>query len=207
MLSGNRRFSEGKMEHPNQDTVSRETLVEAQNPAAAVLTCADSRVAPELVFDTGLGDLFVTRTAGPMLDDAVISTLELAITQLHVKLLVVMGHEHCAAIEAACEELDELVERTETESGKHAETFMDDLDGIIEASSSSILREVGMSVWQARMAELTTNEEYEQVHIARIIEQLVTRSEVIRKALAEEKLMIVGARYKMSNGLVEVLSF
>ncbi|EFA22394.1 carbonic anhydrase [Bifidobacterium gallicum] len=207
LLAGNRRFAEGKAEHPRQDPVSREALVDEQHPSTAVLSCADSRVAPEIVFDAGLGEMFVTRTAGPMIDDAVLATLELAITQLGVKLLVVMGHENCAAIAEACEELDALVESTESESGQHADAFMDDLDGIIAASKSTILREVGMSIWQARMAELTTNEEYEQVHIARLIEELVTRSEVIRKALADERLMIVGARYRVSSGLVEVLSF
>lgn len=211
MLAGNRRFAEGKPEHPWQDMQTRESLIDTQNPAATVLSCADSRVPPEIIFDAGLGDMFTVRTAGEMIDDAVLQSLEYAVDQLHVSLLVVLGHQNCAAVQQATTQLDALIKTTEEQAQesdkKTRDEIMDNLDDVIESSSSMFLREIGMSVWQARMADLDTPAEYEQVHIARTIEQLVTRSEIIRNAVAQERLMIVGARYHMDSGLVEVLSF
>ena len=169
MLQGNRRFAEGKPDHPWQDQETRQTLLDGQNPDAAVLSCSDSRVPPEIIFDQGLGDLFTVRTAGQLIDSAVIASLEYAVKKLHVSLICVLGHEHCA--------------------------------------ESIILRQAGMSVWQAREAELDAHEDIERVHVAHIIETLVEQSPVIQQALAADKLMIVGARYQLDSGKVEVLSF
>lgn len=188
MLQGNRRFAEGKPDHPWQDQETRQTLLDGQNPDAAVLSCSDSRVPPEIIFDQGLGDLFTVRTAGQLIDSAVIASLEYAVKKLHVSLICVLGHEHCGAIEAAEQELD-------------------DLDEHIAAAESIILRQAGMSVWQAREAELDAHEDIERVHVAHIIETLVEQSPVIQQALAADKLMIVGARYQLDSGKVEVLSF
>lgn len=209
MLAGNRRFVEGKPEHPWQDATTRETLIDRQNPDAAVLACSDSRVPPEIVFDAGLGDLFTVRTAGQIIDDAVLASLEYAVSHLHVSLLVVLGHEGCGAIDAAADELDALIaSATEDPAGSlEAADQMADLDERIASAESIILRTVGMSVWQAREAELDEHDDFERVHVAHTIEELVTRSEVIQDALAHDRLMIVGARYQLATGKVEVLSF
>lgn len=209
MLAGNRRFAEGKPEHPWQDTTTRESLIDRQNPDAAVLSCSDSRVPPEIVFDAGLGDLFTVRTAGQILDDAVIASLEYAVVKLHVSLLVVLGHEGCGAIDMAAHELDDMIAATTDDAAGSLEAAdaIDDLDERIAEAESIVLRSVGMSVWQARQAELDAHEDFERVHVAHTIEELVTRSEVIQDALAHDQLMIVGARYQLSTGKVEVLSF
>lgn len=209
MLAGNRRFAEGKPEHPWQDTTTRESLIDRQNPDAAVLSCSDSRVPPEIVFDAGLGDLFTVRTAGQILDDAVIASLEYAVAKLHVSLLVVLGHEGCGAIDMAAHELDDMIAATTDDAAGSLEAAdaIDDLDERIAEAESIVLRSVGMSVWQARQAELDAHEDFERVHVAHTIEELVTRSEVIQDALAHDQLMIVGARYQLSTGKVEVLSF
>ena len=209
MLAGNRRFAEGKPEHPWQDATTRETLIDRQNPDAAVLACSDSRVPPEIVFDAGLGDLFTVRTAGQIIDDAVLASLEYAVSHLHVSLLVVLGHEGCGAIDTAADELDALIaSATEDPAGSlEAADQMADLDERIANAESIILRTVGMSVWQAREAELDEHDDFERVHVAHTIEELVTRSEVIQDALAHDRLMIVGARYQLATGKVEVLSF
>ncbi len=196
MLQGNRRFAEGKPDHPWQDQETRQTLLDGQNPDAAVLSCSDSRVPPEIIFDQGLGDLFTVRTAGQLIDSAVIASLEYAVKKLHVSLICVLGHEHCGAIEAA-----------EADGSLEAADAMDDLDEHIAAAESIILRQAGMSVWQAREAELDAHEDIERVHVAHIIETLVEQSPVIQQALAADKLMIVGARYQLDSGKVEVLSF
>ncbi len=211
MLAGNRRFAEGKAEHPWQDKETRESLIDTQNPDAVVLSCSDSRVPPEIIFDAGLGDMFTVRTAGQLIDPAVLQSLEYAVTGLHVSLLVVLGHQHCAAVQKGAEELEALITKLQDESQGGTpmtrEQLMESLDDVIMASDSEFLKNAGLSVWQAQMAGLDSSDEYEQVHIARTIEHLVTHSDVIREALAQEKLMIVGARYRLESGLVEVLSF
>ena len=116
MLQGNRRFAEGKPDHPWQDQETRQTLLDGQNPDAAVLSCSDSRVPPEIIFDQGLGDLFTVRTAGQLIDSAVIASLEYAVKKLHVSLICVLGHEHCGAIEAAEQELDDLMHTITSEA-------------------------------------------------------------------------------------------
>ena len=218
MLAGNRRFAEGHSEHPWQDMQTRESLIDRQKPAAAgmessaiaaVLSCSDSRVPPEIIFDAGLGDLFTIRTAGQIIDDAVLASLEYAVDHLHVSLLMVMGHEGCGAVALGAEQLDALIadSTSDPESSLESADAMAELDERIASSDSIVLRSVGMSVWQAREAELDTSEDFERVHVARTIEELVTRSEIIQDALAHDRLMIVGARYQLSTGKVEVLSF
>ena len=79
MLAGNRRFAEGKPEHPNRGAEAREALVDTHAPEAAILSCSDARVSPDIIFDSGLGDLFTVRTAGQIIDEAVIASLEYAV--------------------------------------------------------------------------------------------------------------------------------
>ena len=143
MLQGNRRFAEGKPDHPWQDQETRQTLLDGQNPDAAVLSCSDSRVPPEIIFDQGLGDLFTVRTAGQLIDSAVIASLEYAVKKLHVSLICVLGHEHCGAIEAAEQELDDLMHTitSEADGSLEAADAMDDLDEHIAAAESIILRQ------------------------------------------------------------------
>ena len=124
MLQGNRRFAEGKPDHPWQDEETRQTLLDGQNPDAAVLSCSDSRVPPEIIFDQGLGDLFTVRTAGQLIDSAVIASLEYAVKKLHVSLICVLGHEHCGAIEAAEQELDDLMHTITSEADGSLEPRM-----------------------------------------------------------------------------------
>src|SRR3954469_10461628 len=94
---GNARFVSGASQHPNQTAEARQALVSGQAPFAALLSCVDSRVPPELVFDTGLGELFVARTAGQVIDEAVIGSLEYAVSALGVRLIMVLGHSGCGA--------------------------------------------------------------------------------------------------------------
>jgi carbonic anhydrase len=222
MLEGNSRFAAGSPEHPWQDHETRQSLIDGQHPDAAVLACSDSRVPPEIVFDQGLGDMFTVRTAGQIIDDAVLASLEYAVTQLHVSLIVVLGHEHCGAVAGAVEELDKLAagagvdlaadgEAHDT-SNAYDDTFDDEdtfdrLEMLLAGAESFIVRSVGGSVLSAREAELTESSDFERVHIARTIETLVDRSSVIQSALAAQRVSIVGARYRLADGRVEVLSF
>ncbi len=209
MLAGNRRFAEGKPVHPNRSAEAREALIDTHEPEAAVLCCSDSRVSPDIIFDSGLGELFTVRTAGQIIDDAVIASLEYAVDVLGVRLLTVLGHQNCGAIKQASKEYEALLNEltADAEDSLTAADNVADIDEHIMNSKSIMLRTVGFSIWQAHETELESNEDFERVHIARTIEQLVEHSESIQQALATDRLMIVGARYQLDSGKVEVLSF
>lgn len=209
MLAGNRRFTEGKLEHPNRSVEAREAVIDTHEPDAAILSCSDARVSPDIIFDAGIGDLFTVRTAGQVIDDAVIASLEYAVDVLGVCLLVVLGHQNCGAIKQAVKEYDALLHNltADAEDSLMAADSVADLDERILNAKSLMLRTVGFSIWQAHESELESTEDFERVHIARTIEQLVEQSEVIQRALAEDRLMITGARYQLDTGKVEVLSF
>ena len=103
---GNIRYQKAALLHPHQSAEHRVELSEAQHPFAQVLACSDSRVTPEIVFDEGLGDLFVVRVAGNIVDDAVKGTLEYGAEHLATPLIVVMGHTNCGAVTAAVEAVE-----------------------------------------------------------------------------------------------------
>jgi carbonic anhydrase len=101
LKAGNDRYALDHVEHPHEGSQRRVDLSIAQHPFAIVLGCADSRVVPELIFDQGVGDLFVLRVAGNVADDAVIASIEFAVEHLGTRLVVVLGHERCGAVMAA----------------------------------------------------------------------------------------------------------
>ena len=107
LKQGNQRFVEGKPEHPSQSIEHRAGLATEQKPIAVVFGCADSRVAAEIIFDQGLGDMFVVRTAGHVIDSAVLGSIEYAVTVLNVPLVVVLGHDSCGAVKATLAAIDD----------------------------------------------------------------------------------------------------
>jgi carbonic anhydrase len=100
LMEGNNRFAAGHPRHPDESPEHRRKMAEGQKPFAIVVTCSDSRVSPELIFDQGIGDLFVIRTAGNLLSDMELGSIEYAVEHLGVKTILVMGHEQCGAISA-----------------------------------------------------------------------------------------------------------
>ena len=103
LKAGNAHHVAKKYERPNQTAARQQALASNQSPHCAILTCADSRVPPELIFDKGLGDIFDVRVAGNIAGDDEVASLEYAAEHLHVPLIVVMGHSHCGAVSAALE--------------------------------------------------------------------------------------------------------
>ena len=195
MLAGNRKFAEGNSARAGVNSQARIKLIDGQHPGAVVLSCADSRVAPEFIFDAGLGDIFSVRTAGEMLDDAVISSLEYAVAELGVKVLVVLGHEHCGAVQAVLPSVQKLV----SEYGE------DKTSEIIESSESILLRSLGPAALAGVEEDLSTDD-IERIHVSNMLAEICDKSQIIREAVFSDVLMLVGARYRMSDGLVEVLS-
>lgn len=195
MLAGNRKFAEGNSAHAGVNSQARMKLIDGQHPGAVVLSCADSRVAPEFIFDAGLGDIFSVRTAGEVLDDAVIASLEYAVSDLGVKVLVALGHEHCGAVQSVLPNVQKLV--SEYDEDKTSE--------IIESSESILLRSLGPAAL-AGVEENLDTDDIERIHVSNILAEICEKSQIIREAVFKDALMLVGARYRMSDGLVEVLS-
>lgn len=191
MLEGNRRFAVGKGEQTRSSKERRLSLLEGQSPKVVVLSCADSRVAPEIIFDAQLGEIFSVRSAGEILDEAVIASLEYAVEDIGVKAIIMLGHEHCGAVASVCKELKTLPE--------------DARDEALLQSSSIIVREVGPAVLAGLEDDLDTDD-MERIHVSNMLAALCERSQVIREALQQEQCLLIGARYRMSDGLVEVLS-
>jgi carbonic anhydrase len=180
LKEGNERFVAGKPEHPSQSIEHRASLAAAQKPTAIVFGCGDSRVAAEIIFDQGLGDMFVVRTAGHVLDSAVLGSIEYGVTVLEVPLIVVLGHDSCGAVKATLSALDE---------GAVPGGYVRD---IVERVMPSILL--------GRRDGLTRVDEFEARHVVETGAQLVVRSTAIKERIDAGKLAIVGVTYHLADG-------
>lgn len=184
LLEGNMRFVQGLFRGRNLLDLRR-SLTQGQAPMAAVLCCSDSRVPAELVFDQTLGDLFVVRTAGLVLEPTTIGSLEYAVAHLHVPLLVLKGHESCGAVTAA--------------------VMHPDLD---ESHITAVVRQIAPHIAPARDSGLAGPELVEaanDLHLKALYDTLSRQSPIIREGLAARRLDIIVAKYSLGNGRVDVL--
>lgn len=182
LMEGNQRFVENKRLNPNQDSVRISQVATGQAPFAAILGCADSRVVPEMVFDQGIGDLFVVRVAGNIAITEDIASEEFAVGVLGAPLLLVLGHERCGAVQAALEPGTEL-------------------PGVIESLVYAIRPAVEASSGES--GDQLTNAIKENVRLQ--VQRLQTSS-VIAQAVAQGKLKVVGAYYDLDTGEVSLVS-
>ena len=183
LLEGNRRFAGSRLFHPHQDALRRAECVLGQKPVAAVFGCADSRVPPEILFDCGIGDLFIVRSAGTFIDNGAVASLEYAVDHLHVPLVIVLGHTSCGAVTAAMKGV------TAPDSlGKLLETIREDCDSGSEAS-------------------LSANEidEVTKKYTVHVVEKLLSVSSVMKAAVGSNSCTVAAANYSLDNGLVEIL--
>jgi carbonic anhydrase len=182
LREGNERFVAGTPAHPSQSIADRARLASGQKPTAVLFGCADSRVAAEIIFDQGLGDMFVVRTAGHVADLAVLGSIEYAVTVLNVPLIVVLGHDSCGAVKATLTALDE---------GTMPSGYVRD---IVERVTPSIL--------MGRHAGLSRVDEFEARHVSETVTQLRARSAPIAQRINEGTLAIVGLTYHLADGRV-----
>jgi carbonic anhydrase len=180
LREGNERFVAGMPEHPSQSIADRARLAQGQTPTAVLFGCADSRVAAEIIFDQGLGNMFVVRTAGHVFDSAVLGSIEYAVTVLNVPLIVVLGHDSCGAVKATLGALDD---------GEMPGGYVRD---IVERVTPSILL--------GRKEGLTRVDEFEARHVAETGKQLVDRSTAIAKGIESGTLAIAGVTYHLADG-------
>ncbi|AZA12761.1 carbonic anhydrase [Corynebacterium choanae] len=183
LQEGNRRFMNFQVERPNQDRKRRLELRNGQNPIAAVLACSDSRAPVEMIFDQGLGDIFVIRTAGEIIDLAVLGSLEYAVEGLQVPLVVVMGHESCGAVKATMDAIDGY--------------------GIPNGFQRVLIEKVSPSIMEARAAGRESTRQYEEQHVAETVDQILSRSPEIKARVTNGMVGLVGVRYRLSDGLAE----
>ncbi|MDY6052423.1 MAG: carbonic anhydrase [Rothia sp. (in: high G+C Gram-positive bacteria)] len=185
LMEGNARFVEGTRSHPNQDAARRAELVAGQYPFAAIFGCGDSRLAAEIIFDLGLGDAFVVRTAGQVLDDAVLGSLEYAGGELKTPLIMVLGHDSCGAIKATHQALI---------SGNMPTGFIRNLvEGILPSVISTDLPE------DATINDMVV--EHTRQTAARIAEQ----SGIIREGIEDGSLAVVGVFYHLADGKADLV--
>ncbi len=180
LLDGNQRFIAGKMTHPNQTPERRAEVAKGQHPFAAVLACSDSRSGPEVLYDRGLGDLFVVRVAGNVLDRVVIESLDYAVTHLGARLVVVMGHTRCGAVIAAVEGHEE------------------------PGDVGPMLRELRPAVEAARAMPGDTVANAVRENVILSVKRLKSSRELADKVKSGE-VKVVGAVYDLDSGKVEML--
>ncbi|RZQ60012.1 carbonic anhydrase [Amycolatopsis suaedae] len=184
LSEGNARFVAGRQKHPHESLKWRESLVKGQHPFAVILGCADSRVPPELVFDEGLGDMFVIRSAGEVLDTSVVGSIEYAVEHLGVPLIVVLGHASCGAVSAAVD----LVRGTAHLSG--------DISTLVRAVEPAVRATPPNPDPAAFLAACVA----EQARRTAVL--LKERSDIVTKAIAERGVKIVSATYELTTGAV-----
>lgn len=186
LREGNTRFVSGNALHPNQDASRRSALVNSQNPFAIIFGCADSRLAAEIIFDLGLGDAFVVRTAGHVIDDAVLGSLEYGISVLNIPLIVVLGHDNCGAVTAT---------KNAVETGQMPPGFLRDLVERITPSVLTSLRE-----------DKTEINDMVVEHAKQTAARLLESSQVISAAVDDSSVAVISVAYRLEEGRTELVS-
>ncbi|GAB3273919.1 carbonic anhydrase [Sinomonas notoginsengisoli] len=186
LREGNERFVDGKSLHPNQDSARRSELVDTQNPVCVIFGCSDSRLAAEIIFDLGLGDAFVVRSAGHVIDEAVLGSLEYAVDPLNVPLIVILGHDSCGAVTASVNAY---------ETGEMPQGFVRDL---VERIMPSVLtaQRNGVTDVNGTVVE----------HAKQAGPRLIEMSQVIASAVQEGRAAVLSVCYHLAEGKAELVS-
>lgn len=182
MLAGNERFIAGTPSHPRQDVDRRTEIAQGQAPDVALFGCSDSRLAAEIIFDKGLGDLFVVRNAGQVISDSVVGSLEYAVGVLGVPLIVVLGHDECGAVRAAIDSV-----------GVDAPALPPFVAGLVNRIVPAVRR-------VKANGENLDSQDVGREHLRAAIAELIGSSELISDAIAAGTLAVVGANYRLLEG-------
>ncbi len=197
LVAGNRRFIDGGPQHPRQDVERRNELTNGQVPDAALFGCSDSRLAAEIIFDAGLGDLFIARNMGHVVAESITASMEYAVANLGVAVIVVLAHDSCGAVAAA-------IGQMEQEPTAVPIAVQNTLAPILPSVQELWLREhrdtpyVDISAIDADAVG--------RVHLAATVNQLLRSSRIISDAVAAGRLGIVGCQYQLSEGRAVAVS-
>lgn len=181
LQDGNKRYVVGRLRHPNQSKARRAELAQGQHPFAVILSCADSRLPPEVVFDQGLGDLFVVRMAGNVAPDGVIASIEFAVAKVGSKLIVVLGHERCAAVAGAMQG---------GPAEGHLGVLLDRIKPAVEATKGQPGDPLDNAV---------------RANVRNVVNQLKTTGPILSEKIRNGGVKVIGARYDLATGLIEEL--
>ncbi|MFC6354977.1 carbonic anhydrase [Luethyella okanaganae] len=192
MRRGNERFVSGEPAHPRQDVDHRTDVAHRQNPIAALFGCSDSRLAAEIIFDLGLGDLFVVRNAGQVISDSVVGSLEYAVAVLGVPLILVLGHDECGAVSAAIES-----------QTADAPPLAAHIDALIQKIVPAVRRVAGGDPDAPIKLGNVDAAFVGREHLRDTVAELLERSEMISDSIAAGTLAIVGANYRLLEGRAE----
>lgn len=185
LMIGNSRYVNGASRRHNF-TTQRPALTKGQNPFAAILSCADSRVGPEYAFDTGLGDLFICRVAGNFANDDVIASFEYSVSALGTPLIFVLGHQACGAVDATIKQI------------RNGTSFPGRIPSLTEALTPAVSSASGQS------GDLLTNAI--RTNVLLTVQKLQTTSPILSEAVSQKKLKIGGGIYNLYTGKVDLIS-
>jgi carbonic anhydrase len=186
LMAGNDRFADGTPEHPNQDAARRAEIAPGQQPFAVLFGCSDSRLAAEIIFDRGLGDLFVVRTAGHVMGPEVLGSIEYGVSVLGCPLVVILGHDACGAVAAT---------RAAVDGGATADGFVRD-----------VVERVTPSVLAARAAGASTDADFIAEHVRATVDLLTDRSRVLADQVAAGRTAVVGLSYRLADGRAQLVA-
>jgi len=182
LKQGNKRFVQLHQKHPDESAKRRKEMLKGQHPFVIVLSCSDSRVPPELIFDQGLGDIFEIRNAGNVLNDHVIGSIEYAVMHCGVKLIVIMGHQDCGAINATLSGVSET---------KYIQALEDSIQPAVEQCKAK-----GLEV---------NSDNVVKAHVMQDIEELMRNDVELVKYMKKHNVKIVPAYYHLDSGKVDFL--
>jgi carbonic anhydrase len=181
LMAGNQRFTAHKAQHPHQSAKTLQDLAQAQHPFATVLSCADSRVTAEIIFDQGLGDIFDVRIAGNLATQGAVASIEYAVVELKTPILMVLGHERCGAVTAAVKKAD------------------------LPGEMGLFVKEIAPAVKKTQKLD---GDAVDNAVVANVKEQMekLKRSPLLAERLASGQLKIVGGRYDLDTGKVTAIA-
>jgi len=181
LIAGNQRYATDQLVHHHQSGNRMRAISPGQHPFAIILGCADSRVPPEIIFDQGLGDLFVIRVAGNILDDAILCSIEYAVEELGTSLVLVLGHERCGAVAATV---------------KHA---------AVVGHISTLINAIQPAVDRAKNEPGDLLDNAVRANVRLVVEQLKL-SMPVAELVQHDRLKVVGAQYNLDCGAVEIIA-
>ena len=182
LKEGNGRYASGKLQHPGQTTERRAELTKDQHPFAVIVSCSDSRVPPEIVFDQGLGDLFVVRVAGNVIDDHGLGSIEYAVDHLGARLIVVLGHQSCGAVKAAKETI-----AAKSKAPGHIQSLVTAIQPAVEATAKS---DLGATV---------------EANVKNVVQALRRSTPILKPKVDSGEVQIIGGYYSLDTGAVTFL--
>jgi carbonic anhydrase len=182
LKEGNSRYTSGNLQHPGQNTERRTELAKTQHPFAGIVSCSDSRVPPEIVFDQGLGDLFIVRVAGNVINDEGLGSIEYTVDHLGTRLILVLGHQRCGAVDAARETI-----AAKGKAPGHIQSLVTAIKPAVEATVKDDL-------------ETTV-----KANVKNVVQALRSSTPILKAEVDSGKIQVIGGYYSLDTGAVTFL--